>query len=86
MLGDYAWCQVENACLAHCTDYVNHATDIPRFEAELDAWLKEFMTEAERQASREAAADYRARVLADAEMRELGGGGETGAETFEVLN
>ena len=34
MQGSYGACWVENTCLAHCTDFVQHCTDLPEYEVE----------------------------------------------------
>jgi hypothetical protein len=46
-MGDYAWCGVEGRCIACCTDFVGHCSDVERFEQEAIDWLATVLAEAE---------------------------------------
>lgn len=50
--GDYATCAIEGMCLACCSDFVGHCSDVRQYEAEADAWLKAALAEAEVEVAR----------------------------------
>jgi hypothetical protein len=47
-LGDYAVCAIEGRCLACCTDFVSHCSDVERYEQEASDWLASVLAEADR--------------------------------------